>query len=299
MTLSYRSPHLQIAPDATRMVNPVTFTAEPPPITPPTNALGVEWLMAHVVDVISAGPVYENRLSPVWAQMVRLYAQYLGIVGRPRSPASPDDRSGRRKALERELAALVPAIADLMEKAEAEEREEDGAEDHAEDGDEAEAAAPPDQSPNQSPDSAPDRSSDLSSTVSPVPSAEQAAAYAASCDAYELYPLSRLDDAGVLREALGYQPDARTLHRVLKLALDASAQRAVHLRGPGAALSPSAIELADRMNRKWRPWFFPPPLNAQAVGGPPDLEGIYPDLFETPGQTWRRRLFPPDGKPPN
>ena len=42
--------------------------------------------MANVVDVIAAGTLYDGKLSPVWAQMVRLYAQYLGVT--PKRAAS-------------------------------------------------------------------------------------------------------------------------------------------------------------------------------------------------------------------
>lgn len=116
MTLDYRSPHQRRQPDSDLQRHGVVYAANPTPLPPPPGAFGVEWLMGHVVDVISAGPLYEGKLSPVWAQMVRLYAQYLGVIPK-RAASSPDERSPKRRALEKELKALIPAIADLFETA--------------------------------------------------------------------------------------------------------------------------------------------------------------------------------------
>jgi hypothetical protein len=240
------------------------FAANPVPMAPPPGALGVEWLMGHVVDVISAGPLYEGKLSPVWAQMVRLYAQYLGVIP-TRASSSRDERSPKRRALEKDLKALIPAIADLIEAQERDDQDEE----------EDESAEPetPDEEPEPSPE-------DL-----------------AAAEAYELYPLTRLEDDEVMVEALGRKPKPESLQRALKLALDGCAQRARILRGPLAETSPRAAFLADRLARRWDIMF----VDLQRFATPERIhpDDLDPDLFETPWQKYRRLYFPPSGSPPN
>jgi hypothetical protein len=225
MTYSYRSPHQTKGPSGYEPGGPRHFTVNAPPAPRPLEACGVEWLMGHVVDVIAAGPMYGDTLSPVWAQMVRLYAQYLGVI--PTRAARRDDRSPRRQALEKDLRALVPAIADLIEAHEAGE-----AAPEAEAGEAEEAAQPP--SPEEN---TPDPS-DL-----------------ALAEAFELEPITRLADDGVMRAALGFRPTLDSLNRVLQLALDASMHRARILRGPMAEISPKAEAHIDRLTQRWLNWF--------------------------------------------
>ena len=225
--------------------------------------------MAHVIDVISAGPLYDGKLSPVWAQMVRLYAQHLGVIPK-RAAAGPDERTPNRRALEKDLKALIPAIADLIEAQEREDHEED--EDQAPD---AEAVAEAD-----------------SEAAGQKPTPDDIAA----AEAYELYPLTRLQDDEVMAEALGHKPRPESLHRALKLALDGCAQRARNLRGALAETSPKAATLADRLMRRWEVLFRDPGVASGERIQPKDLD---PDLFETREQTYLRRYFPPSGSPPN
>ena len=198
MTLDYRSPHQRRQPDSTFQGMGRVYAANPTPMPVPSDAFGVDWLMAHVIDVISAGPLYDGKLSPVWAQMVKLYARHLGVIPK-RAAAGPDERSPKRRALEKDLKALIPAIADLIEAQEREDLEE-GDDDQAPDAE----AAPDEDAAAQKP--APE---DL-----------------AAAEAYELYPLTRLEDDEVMAEALGHKPKPESLHRALKLALDGCAQRA-------------------------------------------------------------------------
>jgi hypothetical protein len=265
MTLDYRSPHQRRQPDSVSQSFGAVFAANPTPQMLPAGAFGAEWLMAHVVDVIAAGPLYGGKLSPVWAQMVRLYAQYLGIIPKRAAPAR-DERSPKRRELEKELKALIPAIADLIE---AQEREEQ--DDEAEDA-EVEAEETADQ---------------------PPPSAEDLAL----AEAYELYPITRLEDDEVMTEALGRKPKPESLQRALKLALDGCAQRAKILRGPLAEVSPKAAFLADRLARRWDVLFTDPKRYEPPERTP--LEDLGPDLFETAAQKYRRLFFPPSGSPPN
>jgi hypothetical protein len=272
MTLDYRSPHQRRQPDSVSQSFGAVFAANPTPQMLPSGAFGAEWLMAHVVDVIAAGPLYDGKLSPVWAQMVRLYAQYLGIIPKRAAPAR-DERSPKRRELEKELKALIPAIADLIEAQEREEQddEEESAEVEAEDA-EVEAGDAADE---------------------PPPSPEDLAL----AEAYELYPITRLEDDEVMAEALGRKPKPESLQRALKLALDGCAQRARHLRGPLAEISPRAVFLADRLARRWDALFVDPQrLQPPKRPHPNDLD---PDLFETQLETYRRRYFPPSGSPPN
>ena len=268
MTLDYRSPH-QIRPfPGCSPEDRARFTVRSGPTPPPTGAFGVEWLMGHVIDVIAAGPIYEGRLSPVWAQMVRLYAQHLGVLPK-RAPAEKDARSPRRRDLERDLRALIPAIADLIEAQDAEDDEEDA----------ADAPTSPD--------------SPQPAEAAPPSPEDQAAA-----EAYELEPLTRLGEDAAMREALGSRPRPEGLHRVLTLALDACEHRARLLRGPLAEISPKAAGLADRLRRRCLDWF------REEAGLPPEgdrdaLAELHRDLFETPQQAYRRRYYPPNGSPPN
>ena len=265
MTLDYRSPHQRRQPDSTFQGMGRVYAANPTPMPVPADAFGVDWLMAHVIDVISAGPLYDGKLSPVWAQMVRLYAQHLGVIPK-RAAAVPDDRSPKRRALEKDLKALIPAIADLIE---AQERED------LEEGDE---------------DRAPDLEGEETTSSEPTPEDLAAA------EAYELYPLTRLQDDEVMAEALGHKPTPASLQRALKLALDGCAQRARNLRGALAETSPKAATLADRLMRRWEVLFRAPGVAAPERVHPRDLD---PDLFETREQTYLRRYFPPSGSPPN
>lgn len=268
MTLDYRSPHQRRKPDSFLQSNGAVFAANPTPQPLPAGAFGAEWLMAHVVDVIAAGPLYDGKLSPVWAQMVRLYAQYLGIIPKRAAPAR-DERSPKRRELEKELKALIPAIADLIEAQEREEKDDDEEEDAEV---EAEEAVEQPQ---------------------PAPSPEDLAV----AEAYELYPISRLEDDEVMAEALGRLPKPESLQRALKLALDGCAQRAKLLRGPLAEISPRAVFLADRLARRWDALFVDPEiLKPPERPHPDDLD---PDLFETQFETYLRRYFPPSGSPPN
>ncbi len=264
MTLDYRSPHQRREPDSTFQGMGRVYAANPTPMPVPQDAFGVDWLMAHVIDVISAGPLYDGKLSPVWAQMVRLYAQHLGVIPK-RAAAGPDERTPKRRALEKDLKALIPAIADLIEA-----QEQD---DLASDSDEM-------------------REPDEEEESAPKPSPEDMA----SAEAYELYPLTRLEDDEVMAEALGHKPKPESLHRALKLALDGCAQRARILRGALAETSPKAASLADRLMRRWEILFHPPGAEAPERINPSDMD---PDLFETRDQTYRRRYFPPSGSPPN
>ena len=272
MTLDYRSPHQTRTPPRYGDETQGRFTVNNGPLPLPPGAFGVEWLMGHVVDVIAAGPIYDGKLSPVWAQMVRLYAQHLGVIPArapaARAPASRDERSPRRRALEKDLRALIPAIADLIEAQDA----EDDAEEE-----------PPETAPD--PDLEPEP---------PPPSPEDLAAAAA----YELEPLNRLVDDGVLLEALGPRPRPETLHRVLKLALDACAHRARILRGPLAEISPQAAGLVDRLRRRGMNWFRAD-LDLPPEGDRDTLADLHRDLFETPQQAYRRLYYPPNGSPPN
>lgn len=227
MTQSYRSPHKIKRPTSYDRTGPEHFSVNPPPSPRPPEACGVEWLMAHVVDVIAAGPRYGDTLSPVWAQMVRLYAQYLGVI--PTRAARREDRSPRRQALEKDLRALIPVIADLIEAHEAGEAAQDEA--TGEELGEAEAA-PPSTAKDETPDP-----TDL-----------------AVAEAFELEPITRLADAGVMREALGHNPTLESLNRVLQLALDASMRRAQALRGPSVEISPKAEEHIGRINHRWLNW---------------------------------------------
>ena len=224
MTYSYRSPHQTKGPSSYEQGGPRHFTVNAPPSPRPAEACGVEWLMAHVVDVIAAGPMYRDTVSPVWAQMVRLYAQYLGVI--PTRAARRDDRSPRRQALEKDLRALIPAIADLIEAHEAGEAAQE------EEMDEVEEAAAPSTPADNPPDPA-----DV-----------------ALAEAFELEPITRLNDDGVMRAALGYRPTLESLNRVLQLALDASMHRARILRGPLAEISPKAEEQIERLNQRWLSW---------------------------------------------
>jgi len=249
MTLSYRSPHLRVASHGGNERSPMDLTMEPPPEARPAEVHGVEWLMRHIIDVIAAGPMYDGKLSPVWAQMVRLYGLHLGAFGRPPRPLqTDDDKAAKRRERERQLRDLIPAIADLLDEADAAEVMEEPVEEMVE------KPTPP----------------------APTPETES----------FELAPLARLDDPGAILKALGRHPRPETLTRVLKLALDASAGRAALLRGAGAEPSAAVIRFADHLNRKWRTRLFPsatpPPIDP--------LDAIDPDLFETPGQTWRRLL---------
>ncbi|MFY7958879.1 MAG: hypothetical protein ACOVVK_02285 [Elsteraceae bacterium] len=239
--------------------NGAVFAANPTPLPPPPGAFGVEWLMGHVVDVISAGPLYEGKLSPVWAQMVRLYAQYLGVIPKRAAPA-PDERSPKRRALEKELKALIPAIADLIEAEERADQDEDEAE-------ELEKENPP--SPEDQ----------------------------AKAEAYELFPITRLEDDEVMADALGREPKPESLQRALKLALDGCEQRARILRGPLVEISPKAVRLADRLARRWDVLFVDRKL-IKRLERPPYNE-MDADLFETAAQKFRRMFFPPSGSPPN
>ena len=270
MTLDYRSPHQRRQPDSTFQAMGRVYAANPTPIPVPSDAFGVDWLMAHVIDVISAGPLYDGKLSPVWAQMVRLYAQHLGVIPK-RAALGPDDRSPKRRALERDLKALIPAIADLIEAQEREDLEEDE-------------------------DQAPD--AETVAEVEEEEAAEQKPTPAdiAAAEAYELYPLTRLEDDEVMAEALGHKPTPASLQRALKLALDGCAQRARNLRGALAETSPKAAGLADRLMRRWEVLFRAPGVAAPERVHPRDLD---PDLFETREQTYLRRYFPPSGSPPN
>ncbi|MFY7958498.1 MAG: hypothetical protein ACOVVK_00325 [Elsteraceae bacterium] len=270
MTLDYRSPHQRRKPDSFLQSNGAVFAANPTPQPLPAGAFGAEWLMAHVVDVIAAGPLYDGKLSPVWAQMVRLYAQYLGVIPKRAAPAA-DERSPKRRALEKELKALIPAIADLIEAQERDEQDDDE-EDSAEVEEEQTTEEPPSPSP---------------------PSPEDLAV----AEAYELYPISRLEDDEVMAEALGRLPKPESLQRALKLALDGCAQRARFLRGPLAELSPRAVFLADRLARRWDALFVDPQRLKRPP--PPHPDELDPDLFETRFETYRRRYFPPSGSPPN
>jgi hypothetical protein len=264
MTLDYRSPHQRREPDSTYQGMGRVYAANPTPMPVPPDAFGVDWLMAHVIDVISAGPLYDGKLSPVWAQMVRLYAQHLGVIPK-RAAAGPDERTPKRRALEKELKALIPAIADLIE---AQEQEDEAS-------DVEEVPEPDDEE-----------------DVAQEPSPEDLAA----AEAYELYPLTRLEDDEVMAEALGHKPKPESLHRALKLALDGCAQRARILRGALAETSPKAANLADRLMRRWEILFHAPGAAAPERVHPGDMD---PDLFETREQTYRRRYFPPSGSPPN
>ncbi len=264
MTLDYRSPHQRREPDSTYQGMGRVYAANPTPMQVPQDAFGVDWLMAHVIDVISAGPLYDGKLSPVWAQMVRLYAQHLGMIPKRAAPG-PDERTPKRRALEKDLKALIPAIADLIEAQEQEDLASDAGE--VEEPDEEEDAAP-------------------------EPSPEDMA----SAEAYELYPLTRLEDDEVMAEALGRKPKPESLHRALKLALDGCAQRARILRGALAETSPKAANLVDRLMRRWEILFRDPDVVAPKRIHPSDLD---PDLFETREQTYTRRYFPPSGSPPN
>ncbi len=239
------------------------YAANPTPMPVPPDAFGVDWLMAHVIDVISAGPLYDGKLSPVWAQMVRLYAQHLGVIPK-RAAAGPDERTPKRRALEKELKALIPAIADLIEAQEQEDLDSDSGE-----------VPEPDEE-----------------DVAPKPSPEDTA----SAEAYELYPLTRLEDDEVMAEALGHKPTPASLRRALKLALDGCAQRARILRGALAETSPKAATLADRLMRRWEILFRAPAVASVERLHPGDMD---PDLFETREQTYLRRYFPPSGSPPN
>jgi len=222
--------------------------------------------MGHVIDVIAAGPLYEGKLSPVWAQMVRLYAQHLGVIP-TRAKSAPDERSPKRRALEKDLKALIPAIADLIEAQEQQDQDEDE----------------PDGSPEaEEPDEA-----------APPPSPEDLAV----AEAYELFPMTRLEDDEVMAEALGRKPKPESLQRALKLALDACAQRARILRGPLADISPKSVSLADRLARRWDVLFVNPSRYDRPERTP--LEDMGPDLFETASQKFRRIYFPPSGSPPN
>ncbi len=264
MTLDYRSPHQRREPDSTFQGMGRVYAANPTPIPVPPDAFGVDWLMAHVIDVISAGPLYDGKLSPVWAQMVRLYAQHLGVIPKRAAPG-PDERSPKRRALEKDLKALIPAIADLIEAQEQEDLD---------------------------PDSDEMREPDEEEDAAPKPSPEDMA----SAEAYELYPLTRLEDDEVMAEALGHKPKPESLHRALKLALDGCAQRARTLRGALAETSPKAATLADRLMRRWEILFRAPGAEVPERIHPRDLD---PDLFETREQTYLRRYFPPSGSPPN
>jgi hypothetical protein len=268
MTLDYRSPHQRREPDSTYQGMGRVYAANPTPMQVPQDAFGVDWLMAHVIDVISAGPLYDGKLSPVWAQMVRLYAQHLGVIPKRAAPGT-DERTPKRRALEKDLKALIPAIADLIEAQEREDLDE-GNEDQALDTEEA-----------------PEEEASLRE-----PPPEDIAA----AEAYELYPLTRLEDDEVMAEALGHKPKPESLHRALKLALDGCAQRARILRGALAETSPKAANLADRLMRRWEILFRAPGDEAPERIHPWDLD---PDLFETRDQTYRRRYFPPSGSPPN
>jgi hypothetical protein len=264
MTLDYRSPHQRREPDSTYQGMGRVYAANPTPMPVPPDAFGVDWLMAHVIDVISAGPLYDGKLSPVWAQMVRLYAQHLGVIPKRAAPG-PDERTPKRRALEKDLKALIPAIADLIE---AQEQEDEASD--------AEEVPEPDEEED----------------AAPKPSPEDMAA----AEAYELYPLTRLEDDEVMAEALGHKPKPESLHRALKLALDGCAQRARILRGALAETSPKAATLADRLMRRWEILFLPPGTKAPERIYPSDVD---PDLFETREQTYLRRYFPPSGSPPN
>jgi hypothetical protein len=268
MTLDYRSPHQTRTPPRYGDETQGRFTVNNGPLPLPPGAFGVEWLMGHVVDVIAAGPIYDGKLSPVWAQMVRLYAQHLGVIP-ARAPTARDERTPRRRALEKDLRALIPAIADLIEAQDAEDEEDEP----------CETAPDPDLEPEPDP---------------PPPSPEDQAA----ASAYELAPLSRLTDDGVLLEALGPRPRPETLHRVLKLALDACAHRARILRGPLAEISPQAAGLADRLRRRGINWFRAD-LDLPPEGDRDTLAELHQDLFETPQQAYRRLYYPPNGSPPN
>lgn len=247
--------------------NGAVFAANPTPLPPPPGAFGVEWLMGHVVDVISAGPLYDGKLSPVWAQMVRLYAQYLGVIPK-RAASAPDERSPNRRALEKELKALIPAIADLIEAEERADQDEEEVEDESEEAEELEEESPP-------------------------PSPEDQA----KAEAYELFPITRLEDDEVMAEALGRKPKPESLQRALKLALDGCEQRARILRGPLAEISPKAVRLADRLARRWDALFIDPKL-IERLERPP-YDEMDADLFETAAQKFRRMYFPPSGSPPN
>ncbi len=225
-------------------------------------------MMGHVVDVISAGPLYEGKLSPVWAQMVRLYAQYLGVIPKRAAPA-PDERSPKRRALEKELKALIPAIADLIEAEERADQDEDEVADQAEESDDDQAEE----------------------TASPSPED------LAKAEAYELFPITRLEDDEVMADALGRKPKPESLQRALKLALDGCEQRARILRGPLAEISPKAVRLADRLARRWDVLFVDPKL-IERMERPP-YDEMDADLFETAAQKFRRMFFPPSGAPPN
>jgi len=272
MTLDYRSPHQRRQPDSILQSHGAVFAANPTPQALPAGAFGAEWLMAHVVDVIAAGPLYDGKLSPVWAQMVRLYAQYLGVIPKRAAPAA-DERSPKRRNLEKELKALIPAIADLIEAQEREEQERE-----EQDDDEGDAAEVEEE------EAAADESS---------PSPEDQAV----AEAYELFPITRLEDDEVMAEALGRKPHRESLQRALKLALDGCAQRAKFLRGPMAEISPRAVFLADRLARRWDALFVDPEILKPPER--PRLDELEPDLFETRSETYRRRYFPPSGSPPN
>jgi hypothetical protein len=196
--------------------------------------------------------------------MVRLYAQHLGVIPKRAAPG-PDERTPKRRALEKDLRALIPAIADLIEAQEQEDEE-------------------PDSEELQEPDEEED--------VAQKPSPEDMA----SAEAYELYPLTRLEDDEVMAEALGHKPTPGSLQRALKLALDGCAQRARILRGALAETSPKAAGLADRLMRRWEILFRAPGDETPERIHPGDMD---PDLFETGEQTYRRRYFPPSGSPPN
>jgi hypothetical protein len=264
MTLDYRSPHQRREPDSHLQGMGRVYAANPTPMPVPPDAFGVDWLMAHVIDVISAGPLYDGKLSPVWAQMVRLYAQHLGVIPKRAAPG-PDERTPKRRALERDLRALIPAIADLIE-----------AQEQKDEASDAEGVPEPDEEENAGQEPSPE---DL-----------------ASAEAYELYPLTRLEDDEVMAEALGHKPRPESLHRALKLALDGCAQRARILRGALAETSPKAVGLADRLMRRWLILFSAPGAEVPERIHPGDMD---PDLFETRDQTYRRRYFPPSGSPPN
>ena len=283
MTLSYRSPHHFLDPMGGCHGSRTAFTANATPELPPEGARGVAWLMAHVVDVIAAGPMYEGRLSPVWAQMVRLYAQYLGVIPK-RAPAARDDRSPRRQRLEKDLRALIPAIADLIDAQERDEGERDEGE-----RDEGEREETDDES------AADEAAADPQPQPAPDPAA-QAAAQAAE-RAYELFPLTRLQDDGVMRQALGARPHLDTLHRVIQLALDACGQRVRVLHGPMAEISPEAGALAHRLARRWGELFRDAEAHA-AARTPERLTDLHPDFFESQEQTYIRRYMslndPPD-----
>jgi len=251
MTYSYRSPHETKGPTGYEPGGPQNFTVNGPPSPRPAEACGVDWLMAHVVDVIAAGPMYGDTLSPVWAQMVRLYAQYLGII--PTRAARRDDRSPRRQALEKDLRALIPAIADLIEAHEADEAVPEADEGEAEEG-----ASP------STPEDAVPEPADL-----------------ALAEAFELEPITRLSDDGVMRAALGFRPTLDSLNRVLQLALDASMHRVRILRGPLAEISPKTEDHIERLNQRWLNWLPKKPDPEGHTAAALDAAAPQPDQPET------------------